>query len=548
MTQNYTLGICVDINDINNLGRIRALPISEVGSSSTLVDIKTYLASQDKIAETKKQYTPWYNTVYSNYKERDKYLCEPFLPKNIGLLPQPGQLVKIISYGNEATNEFVGPYTIDQVTLTEEYRNVIRRLQKTIDISEVIPKKTKTFLSGYNNEQLVMGENEVLIRLSHINNDKTRKTTYPFIQLNQFGNSYIIENKERTITQTKNPPINYIAQLYIDYIPKTNNESEQNITGTLILFDGSRIMNTQNLLGLTKKTYSSNKEYINKGTESYVVKHVFSTNTMNDFLKILYKILEGYKNDSKIEYFNISNSANIQTINDTTNNQTILTFNKLITTPTTGGGTHDTPNQITGGLRNWLFRLDPNINIKNFIGTLIEPTTDKNSLEYINYLNYSQLSNFIDAYRNEISYGELADNSDIKITTKIDVPIQTGQGQSVNTMYSDKFLFLSSLTSPSLITDKSTDGISSTKIAEILYGNNENLKSYGFLRAEPMLNLLNDILTMLLNHGHVAGTDDPRESIIEDTKNKITSLQKRILNELGENQNNVIVNHNLRIN
>lgn len=548
MKQSYTLGVCVDTNDVNNLGRIRAIPISDVGNVTSLADIKALVASQDRIAESQRLYKPWYNTIVSTYRERDKYLCDPFLPKNIGLLPLPGQLVKIISYGNDAANEFVGPYTIDQVTLTEEYRNVIRNLQKTIDISEVIPKRTKTFISGYNNEQIILGENEVLIRLAHINNNKTRKNTYPFIQLTQFGNSYSIENKEVTITQSKNPAINYIAQLYIDYTPKTSKTTEQNIIGTLILYDASKIMNTQNLLGLTKNTYASYKEYVTKSTDAYIVKHVFTTSNMNDFTSILMKVLQSYKNDSKIEYFNNSNTSSIQTINDITKNQTIITYNRLSATPTAGGGVHDTPNQITGGLRNWKFRLDPNTNIKNYTGTLIAPQVDQNSIVYKNYLEFVQLSNFIDSYKTELNYGELADNSDTKITTRRDVPTQTGIAQSVNTMYSDKFLFLSSLTSPSLINDMTTDGITATKIAEILYGSNENLKTYGFLRAEPLLSLLNDILNMLLNHGHVAGKDDPRESIIQESKDKITALQKRIQNELGQNQNNVIVNHNLRLN
>lgn len=548
MKQSYTLGVCVDTNDVNNLGRIRAVPISDVGNTSSLADIKALVASQDKIAESQKLYKPWYNTIVSTYRERDKYLCDPFLPKNIGLLPLPGQLVKIISYGSDAPNEFVGPYTIDQVTLTEEYRNVVRNLQKTIDISEVIPKKTKTFFTGYNNEQIILGENEALIRLSHINNNKTRKTTYPFIQLTQFGNSYTIENKEVTTTQSKNPAINHIAQLFIDYTPKTSKTTEQNITGTLILYDASKIMNTQNLLGLTKNTYSSYKEYITKTTDSYVAKHVFTVSNMSDFTSILMKVLQSYKNDSKIEYFNNSNTSSIQTINDATKNQTIITYNRLTAAPTAGGGVHDTPNQVTGGLRNWKFRLDPNTNIKNYVGTLIAPAVDQNSITYKNHLDFVQLSSFIDSYKTELNYGELADNSDTKITTRQDVPVQTGMAQSVNTMYSDKFLFLSSLTSPSLINDMTSDGVTATKIAEILYGSNENLKTYGFLRAEPMLTLLNDILNMLLNHGHVAGKDDPRESIIEDSKNKITALQKRIQNELEQNQNNVIVNHNLRLN
>jgi hypothetical protein len=548
MKQSYILGVCIDTNDPNNLGRIRVIPIADVGNTTSLADIKAYVNSQDQIAESQKLYKVWYNTIIGTYKERDKYLCDPFLPKNIGLLPLPGQLVKIISYGNEAPNEFVGPYTIDQVTLTEEYRNVVRNLQKTLDISEVIPKKTKTFLSGYNNEQIVLGENEVLIRLAHINNDKKRKTTYPFIQLTQFGNSYNIENKEVTTTQSKNPTINNIAQLYIDYTPKTSKTTEQNFIGTLIVFDASKIMNTQNLLGLTKNNYSSNKEYITKTTDAYIVKHVFTTSNMSDFTSILMKILQSYKNDSKIEYFNNSNSGTIQTINDATKNQTIITYNKLTSNPTSGGGVHDVPNLITGGLRNWKFRLDPNTSIKNYSGTLVSPTPDQNTIAYKNYSDFLELSKFIDSFRTELNYGELTDNSDTKITTKQDVPIQTGQAQSVNTVYSDKFLFLSSLNSQSLINDTTSDGLTATKIAEILYGSNENVKTYGFLRAEPTLSLINDVLDMLLNHGHVAGKDDPRESIIEDSKNKITALQKRIQNELGQNQNNVIVNHNLRLN
>jgi hypothetical protein len=463
-----------------------------------------------------------------------------------------GQLVKIISYGKEAPNEFVGPYTIDQVTLTEEYRNVVKNLQKTIDISEVIPKKTKTFLSGYNNEQIVLGENEVLIRLAHINNNKRRQTTYPFIQLTQFGNSYNIENKEVTTTQSKNPPINNIAQLYIEYTPKISKTTEQNFIGTLILFDASKIMNSQNLLGLTKNNYASDNEYITKTTDNYIVKHVFTTSNMGDFRSILNKILQSYKNDSKIEYFNNSNTSTIQIINDATKNQTIVTYNKLTTTPTSGGGVHDVPNQITGGLRNWKFRLDPNISIKNYSGTLVSPTPDQNTIAYKNYSDFVQLSNFIDGYRNkkdnELSYGELTDNTDTKITTKQDVPIQTGQPQSVNTMYSDKFLFLSSINSQSLISDTTSDGLTATKIAEILYGSNENLKTYGFLRAEPTLGLIKDLLYMLLNHGHVAGEDDPRKSIIQHSKTEIEALQKRIENELIQNQNNVMVNHNLRLN
>ena len=191
MKADYILGICVDNEDPQNSGRIRALPLTELGVYSTLGQLKTYLANQDIKSENGKIYKPWYKTKTSPYIEKDRFLCEPFLPKNITVPPYPGQLVKILTYDdNQACNEFIGPYTIDQVTLTEEFRNVVLNLQKTNNLKEVLPQYGKMFLSGYRNEQAIFGNDEIIFRLAHINQDLTRKQSYPFIQLSQFNQSY----------------------------------------------------------------------------------------------------------------------------------------------------------------------------------------------------------------------------------------------------------------------------------------------------------------------------------------------------------------------
>ena len=170
MKADYILGICVDNEDPQNSGRIRALPLTELGVYSTLGQLKTYLANQDIKSENGKIYKPWYKTKTSPYIEKDRFLCEPFLPKNITVPPYPGQLVKILTYDdNQACNEFIGPYTIDQVTLTEEFRNVVLNLQKTNNLKEVLPQYGKMFLSGYKNVQLTdsqhfeisLGKNEI---------------------------------------------------------------------------------------------------------------------------------------------------------------------------------------------------------------------------------------------------------------------------------------------------------------------------------------------------------------------------------------------------
>ena len=465
----------------------------------------------------------------------------------LALPPNPGQLVKIITYDNNVSKEFLGPYTIDQLTVTEEYRNVIRNLQKGLDISAVLPKKTKTFLSGYNSEQFMMGDNEFIMRLAHINTDKTRKNTYPFFQLSQFNNSYNVVNQTVNTVSIVDPAINYIAELFIDYSPKIATASEQNIVGTLIVYDASTITNTQNKIGLTKATYEPSKSYIDKYTNSFIVKHVINTSNITDFQIIVNNIIETYNSNSKIAYFTATGDTT-QTINDTVKNQTIVITNNLTISPTAGGGTHDDPTVVTGGLNNWLFRLTPGTSVKNYIGTFTKPNiTDPNNIVLINYNNYVGLDSFITNNNTETDYGQLVSNNETIIVSNQDVAQQTGIPQSVQTIYSDKFLFLSSITSPSLVDDTSFDGFSSSKVAEILYGTNQDVITYGFLRGEPMMDLLNDILNMLLTHGHQVGVD-PASSIVETSKQQIMDLIKRIQDEKNQNQNNVVINHNLRLN
>jgi hypothetical protein len=61
------------------------------------------------------------------------------------------------------------------------------------------------------------------------------------------------------------------------------------------------------------------------------------------------------------------------------------------------------------------------------------------------------------------------------------------------------------------------------------------------------MELLNEILDMFSRHGHEAGKD-PRASIVQSTQEAVENIKKRIKDELKEGQNNVIVNHNFRIN
>ena len=181
MKADYIIGICVSNDDPKNLGRIRAIPLTDLGTKAMLNQVKNYVIQQDEMAEASKLYKPWVMTYSTSnngdaYREKDKFLCEPYLPRNFGLIPNFGQLVKILKYDeNTQPNEFIGPYTIDQITLTEQFYAVVSNLQKDNNLTSVIPNKSKTWLSGYKNEQVIVGGDELHVGIKGVNKANAEK-------------------------------------------------------------------------------------------------------------------------------------------------------------------------------------------------------------------------------------------------------------------------------------------------------------------------------------------------------------------------------------
>ena len=553
MKADYILGVCIYNDDPLNYGRIRAIPLNDVLNYSTFGSIKNYLSNQDTKAENQNVYKPWYSVNYEKFKERDPFLCDPFLPKNIVVPPKSGQLIKIINYDDPRVKpEYIGPYSIDQLTLTEEYTNAIINLQKNISVKEVLPKYGKMFLSGFQNEQVILGDNEIIFRLAHVNTDKTRNTTYPFIQLSKFNQGYDVKKETVTITEEVDVPIDYVAQLFIDYTSKTLPE-DKNFTGTLILFNGQKQKNTKNKLGLTSKTISNQNSYVDKNSGNYLVKYLINSSDLNDLSTIIENILQSLKTNGVLLYYKTKNQdGSTAPINQIiqSDKHIINIYNNIPNEPNAGGAHDPTNSNLVNGLNNWIFRLAPSTNINNYSSVIDlknPPNLPSNNINMINYNEYKSLDLYLSKMSNIRKYGSLLNNSNKTSTYEKTIPKSNGTPISANVVYSDKYLFLSSLTSPSLVDNTNYDGIPAQKVAEYFNNTNLNVKTYGWMRGEKMMELLLDIMDMFTRHGHEAGKD-PRASITQTTIDDLEKIKKRIKDEINPNQNNVIINHNFRFN
>jgi len=544
MKSEVEIGVCISNKDPKNLGRIRVIPINFLGRFVNLRQILSFVNSEDELAIQSLRYKPWFVTSDGNFKERDPFVCEPFLPKMIGITPNPGQLVKIIKYDDlTQKNEFIGPYTIDQITLNEEFRNVVNNLQKNIDLNEILPKKGKNFISGYSNEQVILGDNEYLVRLNFIDSNKKRKNSYPFIQLSQFNNSISVRNETQTITETPDVYIDHICEVFINYSEK-NNIKDRNFKVTVLLYKTDRVANSTGELGLTKDTYNPDFTYETENTNNFLVKHIIETSSYGDLSKIIEEIIISYNSGGVVKYYNVNLDTTTQTTVEN-DNTTINVINNIPNTPNIGGAVN--PSNIVPGIRSWIFRLTPLTSIINYRGSLLQPNTPINDIRYIRYNDYLNLDRLITQYSEDRRYGLLAINKTTVTTVVAPVSELNDKPQSVYTTHSDKFLFLSSLNSLNIVNDFTTDGLSSTKVAEYLSGVNQNVRTYGFVRGEKLMQLLLEILEVFNTHGHEIGVD-PRGSIIETSKERIEGLKKRVNDEIKQNENNIIINHNFRVN
>ena len=105
INQIIKFGVCVNNNDPQRAGRIRAVMTKGEGLVSTkIADPIKALKAFDIKAREDKSYKPW--------GKNDPYTFAPFLPLQLNVIPIKGEAVKIIGFGQREGNfneEYIGP-------------------------------------------------------------------------------------------------------------------------------------------------------------------------------------------------------------------------------------------------------------------------------------------------------------------------------------------------------------------------------------------------------------------------------------------------------
>lgn len=547
--EEFILGICFDNQDPLNHGRIRVASYEAYKGYATVTDIQNTIKSKNINGE---QYTEWSYTV-KNGKFFDEFLAQPFLPGNLNIIPKPGQLVRLIK--TKSGQLYVGPVTNDPVFLYGTYKEENTR-EKSATPNEIANSINDAVFSGLNNEQVNLGNNRVLIRLDHITN-KTRKTQYPLFQISKYKKSLTYKEKKETTTTKKDVFLDFFVELIFEYNRK-NTLNDKNIKCTVSLYDTlETIQDAKGKKGLTRKLYNKLKDYTSGAIRNqYTIRHSLEFNSVELMDKAIEDIISSYR-EKKIKYYN-PELVGTQKIDS--EGSSISLVNRIQAKPNSGGANNDTTD-VVPNLNNFVVRIvpsnrdkysTPTAQLQNELGIPKTQPVDTTSLDYARFDEFNKFIGKIKKYSEDRFMGNQELQAQVTETKTSVEEKSENKDTTAQVMYADKFLFLSSINSPNYL-DNPAEGMSMETVSKFLSAlandGKRDYQTYGWVRGEKMLEMINKLINIVLTHGHSIG--QVQDSISNDARKLLTDLQGELTQEINGNNLNQptsIINHNFRIN
>lgn len=533
-------GVCVDNVDPNNAHRIRFYPLSSLDTlNRTLNDIQTIVTNQDNQGN----YTPWEYSTTS--KKTDPFLAETFMPKHINMVPEKGQLIKLFKYDLDVLKyEYVGPITSDLIKTKE---NFITSLQKTRpnnnNVNGITPNISVFPISGKNNEQVLIGDNQIVQRLDYINNNATKKTSYPFVQFAEFPLTSNIKKVQTTKKIDIDYRLDFALSVNFTYALPGTAVNNRNYICEINVYNCDKIMNSNGLFGLTKSLVSFTDGF-RRILKSPVITFRIEAENIKKLLNEFANVLSAFK--QKLIYkFPKTATAEVYTYQD--QDYTLVINNQHGFLPNDGGSLPDDPSAVLN---------DSIVVLKDINQIAYSQLSDTTILKTYNVdvaqnEDFSYFSNFISQGQYENFITKLAATTKEETLTE-DVSNTVKELDSYWVSHVNKILLYSTKNDVPLTTNSNlTDAATQTKLSELFKTSGTPAErfenSHPMLRGDKLINILIKMIDLLLTHGHEAGKNPP-ESLDKTSDQLLNDLKTELKNDLIDSTKSVTLNHNIRLN
>jgi hypothetical protein len=533
-------GVCVFNDDPDNSERIRFYDVSLLENPTrTVKDIEAIIGANDNT----NTYLPWrYST---GNKKTDPYLSEPFLPKFFNIVPNPGQLVKLIRYNTQPEKyEYVGPITTDIIQSKQSYYMGLQKSRPNNNgASGIVPDPSKFTINGKDNEQIILGGNSIIQRLDYFTSQKQKKDNYPFIQFVEFPSKSTIDTVTSTQVKEIDFSIDFVVSVKFDYKQATSAD-DKNLTCYTQIYDSKKIINPNGLSGL-KKSMVTFTDGFRSTLNNPVITFTITTKSANKLIETFTDVLTSMKNQLIYKY---PSNYNIEDFTYTDSTQNINIVNQFGFLPNDGGALPETPNTIVNN--NFVVIGD----ITQVAFTTLSQATLSSTYGVKNISDdpeFLTIANFVSQRTYENFVTKLQNTSKVETTTS-DTNSFQNTTDSVHIQHVDKILLYSTENDIPLVEKTaSVDGTTQQKIAEIFKNSGSQEERFKLaspaVRGDKLLNILIRLIGLLLNHGHVAGVN-VSDSLDETSRQELASIIQDLQKDLQDDKNSVTLNHYIRLN
>jgi len=539
---DIVFAICVDNADPNNAHRIRFYEVNNLSTlNKTYQDILNIVNTQD----TQGTYKPW---QYSTDKLiGDPFLAETFLPKYINMVPEKGQLIKLFKYNlNTIRYEYLGPITSDLLNTKE---NFLLSLQKTRQNNNgdngVVPNTNILPITGKNNEQILIGDNQIVDRLNYVTPQKLKNSNYPFVQFVEYPVSFDVTTNQVTTTTDVDYPIDFVLSVNFIYMLPGTEINGNSYVCNINVFDANKLIDDKGLYGLKKSQVSFTDKFRNSLPQTPVITFSIQTNNVKKLLNEFTSILTSFK---KKEIYKFPQTSTEPVYTYTDQFFTLTINNEYGFSPNSGGGLPDNPSVII----NDSFVVVKDINQISY-STLSAYTLSStyNIIDVTQYPDFTTLGSFISngVYENFVT--KLTATTQTTTTNK-DTDTVVAQDDSYWVNHVKNILLYSTKNGVPLTTSgNESDAATQDRLIQLFKNNgtpDERFKeTHPMLRGDKMLSIIIQLINLLLTHGHEAGVNPP-DSLDQASKQSLADLIKTLQQDLIDDTNSITLNHNIRLN
>jgi hypothetical protein len=447
------------------------------------------------------------------------------------LIPEEGQLVKVVIYGEAMYREYIGPHISSLENEKEGYVNTLSshkfNYHKDL-IKNGYVNSIEDFGILHNNSQVVLADKELFLRTNAQEySGKKKNQKMALYQQSTFNTTLTVETTKKKVVQEPEKIISHLLEISVN---KKFREfiSERTIHANIKLVSLLDHKNQNGKLGVTNNTYNSANPYNDGEIE---LEYDIVTDDVSEIEKVIDQLKLNILDRKISDLATLTQNGVVYTTTVTTPGADITITDRRTMTRAHA----EISDRKEVEVISFVIRFSPDQKLFETSTQALELLGVSAGFMQTNPKFYAKERGNLEGFNNLINryFGnntiesKLMNESPTVVETEQTNPKFDTKKDSYNIQASDKILMLSTQVTPNVISnDPKEYGLTQKQISELV--DPTKAQTYSTIRGELLLSMMIKLIDLFLAHGHSTG-NTVKDSLEQDTRNELSKMKEQLL-------------------